>query len=385
MKVAIVSDWVAFIGGAEKTLLEILKCFPQADLFATLFFLKPAERELFGDINIKTSFIQNLPFAKNKFEYYLPLMPLAIEQFDLRGYDLIISTSHAFAKNVITAPEQLHISYVYSPIRYAWDMQNVYLENSHNMSGKIRNIFARTGLHYLRFCDLRSVNAVDEWLCISNYINSRIRKYYDRNAQVIYPPVDVPDASSINYENNNNEKYFVTCSRLVEYKRIDLIVSAFVKDPSRKLMVIGEGPMENKLKALAKKTKNITFCGRLSENEKNNIIANAQAFIFAAKEDFGIAPVEAQALGVPVIAFGSAGALETIIDIEEEAPTGIYFYEQTPEAILEAVEYFEQKREKFVPAICRINAGRFSPLRFREEFTQAVKNKWDNFVKAKKL
>lgn len=383
MKIAIVNDWIAFIGGAEKVVLEMLKCFPEADLYASVFNLKDTDTKLFANTKVKTTFIQNLPFAKSKFEYYLPLMPIAFEQLDLRDYDIIISSSHAFAKNIITSPEQLHISYVHTPIRYAWDMQNVYLENTPNMKG-IRGILARAGLHYLRIADLRSVNAVDKWLCNSNFISERIRKFYNRQAQVIYPPVYINSLAPI-VKTNNTEKYYITCSRLVEYKRIDIIVSAFVKDQRRKLIVVGEGPMESKLKTLARKCKNITFTGRVADEEMYKLISNAEAFLYAAKEDFGITPVEAQALGVPVIAYGYAGVLETIVGIDDEAPTGLFFYEQNEDAILEAIEYFEIKHERFVPAICKLNAERFSAQRFRQEFTDVVNKTWREFVGERKL
>lgn len=385
-RIAIVHDWLTFIGGAEKVVIEMLKCFPGADLFVIVDGLSPHERKLFQDVSpytrITPSFIQRLPWAKKHFEYYLPLMPLAVEQWDLRKYDLIISSSHAFAKGVITSPDQLHISYVYSPIRYAWDMQSEYLSSSPNMAKGLRGMLARVGLHYLRMWDLRTVPSVDVWFCISHFIARRIHKFYGVTAEVIYPPVETTSMPNIE-KRLSEQKYYVTCSRLVEYKKIDLIVQTFINmkhdSEPRKLLVIGDGPMLKPLKAMAKHCPHIEITGRLNDETMHEKVARAQAFIFAAKEDFGIAPLEAQALGVPVIAFGEGGARETVVDINDEMPTGLFFYEQTPESLLAAIQKFEHCRERFVPAICRHHAERFSAERFRKHWTLAVNSAWQAF------
>lgn len=391
MKIAMVHDWLAFIGGAEKTLLEMLRCFPQADLFVLVDGLSAKERQLFLAINpqlkIIPSFIHRLPFAQKKFEYYLPLMPLAVEQWDLRGYDVVISSSHAFAKGVITAPDQLHISYVHSPMRYAWDMQFAYLEASPNMSRGVRGMLARLGLHYLRLWDWRTVPSVDVWVSNSHFIRRRIKKCYGQTAQVIYPPVEMP---SLPHSPRAVGDYYVTCSRLVEYKRIDLIVQAFIEMAQkqsnllpRRLLIIGEGPMRARLQKMAQGHSYIKFCGKLDDEAMRQTIASAQAFIFSAKEDFGIAPLEAQSLGVPVIAYGRGGALETVRDIHQSEPTGIWFPEQTSESLIAAIDRFENASTAIQPQHCRAYAEQFSTQRFHREFTQAVQSAWDHFIALK--
>ena len=263
-------------------------------------------------------------------------MPLAVEQFDLSTYDLVISSSHAVAKDVLTKPGQLHVSYVYTPMRYAWDLQEQYIAKGGSTA--LKRHLARALLHYMRLWDVRTANGVDTFVAISNFIARRVWKIYRRDAAVIYPPVDVASFSV----GHQREPFFLSVSRLVPYKRVDLIVEAFSKLPYRRLVVIGDGQM-SKLKNRA--TSNIVLLGYQSFDVVRDYMQRARAFIFAAEEDFGIAPVEAQACGTPVIAFGSGGATETVI----EGETGHLFSEQTADSLIEAVSRFERTRDRSIP------------------------------------
>src|SRR5947209_1951153 len=351
MKTAIVHDWLVTFAGAERVLEQMLQVFPEADIFSVVDFLPQSDRQFLHGKKITTTFIQKLPAARKRYRTYLPLMPLAIEQLDLSAYDLVISSTHAVAKGVITGPNQLHLSYVYSPIRYAWDLQHQYLREAGLERGPA-SWFARTLLHYVRVWDVRTSNLVDAFACDSHYIARRIRKFYGRDAAVIYPPVRVADTPP----QLARDDFYLTASRMVPYKRIPLIVDAFSRMPNRRLLVIGDGPEMPKVRALA--APNIEVLGFRSTTELQSLMARARAFVFAAEEDFGITPVEAQALGAPVIAFGRGGAAETIIDRGPE-PTGIFFQEQSPEAICDAVERFEQ-HPPIDSLACWRNAQRFS-------------------------
>ena len=356
MKVAIVHDWLVVSGGAEKVLKNIIECFPKADIFAIVDFLE--DRECVKGKPVETSFIQRMPFAKKRYRTYLPLMPIAIEQVDLSSYDLVISSSHAVAKGVLTGPNQLHVSYVHSPIRYAWDLQHQYLRESRLAKG-IKSAMARALLHYIRNWDSRSANGVDHLLANSQFIARRIRKAYRRDAIVIYPPVDVQNMTMC----TQKDDFYVTASRMVPYKRIDLIVRAFSQTPERKLVVIGDGPEMNKVRSNA--GDNVTIMGHQSTDVLVDHLRRARAFVFAAEEDFGISVVEAQACGTPVIAFGRGGALESVVGLPLELPTGVFFGEQTPESLLEAVTRFERNANLFDPRQCRRNAERFSSENFK--------------------
>jgi glycosyltransferase involved in cell wall biosynthesis len=356
VKVAIVHDWLVVSGGAEKVLQHIIECFPQADIFAVVDFLE--DRTCLRGKSVQTSFIQKLPFADKRYRAYLPLMPLAIEQIDLSGYDLVISSSHAVAKGVLTGPDQMHVSYVHSPMRYAWDLQHQYLRESGLASG-VKSAMARVLLHYIRGWDSRSANGVDHLLANSQFIARRIKKAYQREATVVYPPVDFKGMSL----RTEKDDFYVTASRMVPYKRIDLIVRAFSATPERKLVVIGEGPEMKKIKAVA--GDNVTLLGYQSFEVLLDHLQRARAFVFAAEEDFGISIVEAQACGTPVIAYGKGGALESVVGLPRERPTGVFFREQTPESLLEAVDQFEANAALFDPRQCRRNAERFSAENFR--------------------
>jgi glycosyltransferase involved in cell wall biosynthesis len=348
VKVAIVHDWLVVSGGAEKVLKNIIECFPKADIFSIVDFLE--DRECVKGKTVNTSFIQRMPFARRRYRAYLPLMPIAIEQVDLSGYDLVISSSHAVAKGVLTGPNQVHVSYVHSPIRYAWDLQHQYLRESHLNKG-IKSIMARVLLHYIRGWDSRSANGVDHLLANSQFIARRIKKAYQREATVIYPPVDLANMPMC----TQKEDFYVTASRMVPYKRIDLIVRAFSQTPERRLVVIGDGPEMKKIKSVA--GDNVTILGHQPSDVLVDYLRRARAFVFAAEEDFGISVVEAQACGTPVIAFGRGGALDR--------PTGVFFGEQTSESLLEAVSRFEHNSHLFDARQCRKNAERFSSENFK--------------------
>ena len=372
MKIAIVHDWLTTFAGAEKVLEQILICYPDAKLFTVVDFCPEEMRSnfLLGKKST-TTFIQKLPFARTKYRSYLPWMPLAIEQLDLTKYDLIISSSHAVAKGVITGPNQLHISYVHSPMRYAWDLQYQYLKES-NLDTGIKSWIARKILHNLRIWDLRTANGVDEFIANSGFIERRIWKTYRRRAQVIYPPV----ATELFSLKEQKEDFYLTVSRLVPYKKIDLIVEAFTKMPDKKLVVIGDGPMMKKIRQLA--TNNIELLGNQPQPVVIDFMQRAKAFIFTALEDFGIAPVEAQACGTPVIAFGQGGCLETVRDISKENPTGLFFTSQTSEKLIQAINQFESLT--FNPLDCRNNALCFAAENFRCNFTSFVGQKWLEFT-----
>lgn len=367
MKVAIIHDWLVTYAGAEKVLEQIVYLFPEAEVYTLINHLSNEDTFL-KNKEVKTSFIQNLPFSKKKYRAYLPVMPIAIEQFDLSSYDLIISSSHAVAKGVITGPDQLHICYCHSPIRYAWDLQSQYLKESGLESG-FKSVLTRYLLHKIRNWDYRTANGVDYFISNSDYIARRIKKVYRRESKTIYPNVDI-SAFEVQYR---KEDFYFTASRLVPYKKIDLIVKSFSKMPEKKLVVIGDGPQFKKIKMIA--PPNVTLLGYQDSTTLKSYMKRARAFIFAAEEDFGIIPVEAQACGTPVIAYGKGGALETVI----EGVTGVFFDEQSEISLISAIKRFE-KIENFNSADIRRNAERFSTLRFREEFKTFVDDKYTNFL-----
>jgi glycosyltransferase involved in cell wall biosynthesis len=369
MKVAIIQDWLVTYAGAEKVLEEILKIYPNADLYSLVDFIPKGQRDFLLNKKVKTSFIQKLPMARKKYRNYLPLMPLAIEQLDVTKYDLVISSSHAVAKGVIIGPNQVHISYVHSPIRYAWDLQHQYLSES-GMSKGLKSIFSRYILFKIRNWDHRTSNGVDYFISNSDFIGKRIWKVYRRGSTTIYPPVDIKAFTL----GTNKEDFYLTASRMVPYKKISIIVEAFNNMTDKKLVVIGEGPDFEKIKIKAKN--NVQLLGYQSFEVLKDHMQRAKAFVFAAEEDFGITPVEAQACGTPVIAYGKGGALETVNGFNEtENPTGLFFKEQTSQSIECAVKQFEQISEFISPITCRENSIKFSPERFREEFKRFVDEK----------
>lgn len=379
MKVAIVHDWLVTYAGAERVTEQIIKIYPDADVFSLVNHLD--DNHFLQGCDVTTSFIQNLPFSKLKFRNYLPLMPFAIEQFDLSDYDLIISSSFAFAKGVITGPNQIHISYVHSPIRYAWDLQHQYL-NEVGLEKGLKSLIIRTALHYIRNFDYRTSQAVDYYISNSNFISSRIKKLYRRDSQVIFPPVN-----TVEFELNEGrrEEFYVTASRLVPYKKVSLLIEAYNQMPDKQLIVIGDGTEYNRLKTMARD--NIQLLGRVDFKTLKYYLSHAKGFVFAGIEDFGITMVEAQACGTPLIALKRGGALD-IIDggIESNNPTGVFIDYQTVDSIIDAVMKFEKSKHLFDPINARMNSEKFSISNFRNSFKNHVlscldKNHFSNKIK----
>lgn len=369
MKVAIVQEWLVTVGGSDKVVKAILDVFPDADIYTLV-----AKKEVCDELGIPwekvhTSFIQKMPLGTKKHRAYLPLFPFAIEQFDLRGYDVVISSSHCVAKGVLTKADQLHICYCHSPIRYCWDMYNEYLEESHLDKG-FKSWLVRLMLHPIRQFDAIAGSRVDYYISNSDYVGQRIRKTYRRKATTIHPNIDIS-----NFELCNDKKeYYLASSRLVAYKKIDTIIEAFNQMPDKKLVVIGGGPNLEAYRKLAKD--NVTVMGYQPFDVLKDKMQHAKAFVFAADEDFGMIPIEAQSCGTPVIAYGHGGSLETV----NGGKTGLFFNEQTPEAIVEAVNRFEAMgSQPFAPADCRQWAEGFSEERFKREIKEFVEEKYEEF------
>tara|TARA_Y100000385_G_C13107340_1_gene649063 strand:+ start:1953 stop:3056 length:1104 start_codon:yes stop_codon:yes gene_type:complete len=364
MKKALVADWYYVNGGAEKVIHSLNTIWNDFEHFSLIDFLDEKDRNyIFPGKNktVKTSFIQHFPTAKSNHRKFLELFPLAIEQLDLSKYDLIVSSSASIAKGVLTNANQTHISYIHSPMRYAWDLYFEYLKTA-NLSG-LKGWYAKRVLHKIRMWDVLNTNRVDHIVVNSNYIAKRIEKIYRRKATVIYPPVNIDNFSLETAKDN----YYITASRMVPYKKMELIVEAFSAMRDKKLIVIGDGPEMKSIKTKA--TANVELLGHVDYLELIKYMQKAKAFVYAAEEDFGIVPVEAQACGTPVIAFGKGGVLETVIENE----TGLFFYEQTQNAIIKAVNDFE-KRE-FSPIVIRKNAERFSKALFESNFERFVNTK----------
>lgn len=362
MRVAVVHDWLVVNGGAEKVLKEIINCFStdiELDVFSIVDFLNKSDRdELIRGKKVKTTFIQKLPFAKRYFRNYLPLFPLAIERLDLSKYDLIISSSYAVAKGIIKSKNQLHICYCHTPIRYAWDLENEYL----NELKGFKKVIAKIVLGYIRKWDLKSTNRVDFFIANSLNISERIKRIYNRDSIVIYPPVNLEKFTG----NIIKSDYYFTSSRLVSYKKVDLIIRTFNELPHLKLVVSGDGPEQKKLQLIA--NKNISFVGYLKENELINYMQKAKAFILAANEDFGITSIEAQSCYTPVIAYKKGGYLETII----ENKTGMFFSDQSTECMKETILIFEKKNIDFKQEEFEKNVSRFSEKTFQKHFKELI-------------
>lgn len=369
VKSALVHDWFYTNGGAEKVIQSFIKINPRFDVFGLIDFLSDVDRkEILKGKPVSTSFIQKLPTSKSNHRKFLPLFPLAIEQFDLSDYDIILSSSASVAKGVLTHSNQLHICYCHSPMRYAWDLYHQYLREA-NLNRGVKGWFAKYILHRIRIWDVIAANRVDFFIANSNYIAKRIKKIYNKEATVIYPPVNTDDFEL--YE--QKEDFYLVASRMVPYKKIDVVVQAFAQMPDRKLVVIGEGPDFKRIKSIA--TKNIELLGYQSFASLKEHMQKAKAFVFAAEEDFGIMPIEAQACGTPVIAFGKGGCLETVVSGE----TGLFFHKQTPESIKEAILVFEKVADTFQPAKIRAHALQFSTQRFENEISTFINQKLENF------
>lgn len=371
MKVAIVQEWLVTIGGSDKVVKAMLDVFPDADIYTLV-----AKRDICDELGIPwekvhTSFIQKMPLGTKRHRAYLPLFPFAVEQFDLRGYDVIISSSHCVAKGVLTKADQLHVCYCHSPVRYCWDMYNEYLEESHLEKG-LKGWLVRLMLHHIRQFDAMARNRPDWYVSNSDYVGQRIRKTYRREATTIYPNIDISGFELC----EEKRGYYLASSRLVAYKKIDIIIEAFNRMPDKKLVVIGGGPNLEAYRRMA--GKNVEVMGYQPFEVLKERMQHAKAFVFAADEDFGMIPIEAQSCGTPVIAYGHGGSLETV----NGGKTGTFFYEQTPDAIVEAVRSFEAGGEKrFNPKDCRDWSERFSEERFKREIKDFVEQKYEAFRK----
>ena len=364
MNIAVVHDWLDTWRGGERVLAEIVRIFPDADLFALVDFLSEADRARLNGKRATTSFLQQMPFSAATFRAWLPLFPRAIESLDVARYDVIISTSHAVAKGACTNRRQLHICYCFTPMRYAWDLQEQYL-GQRKLDRGLRGYVARRVLSRLRRWDRATSTRVNHFVAISRHIAERIARCYSRESTIIYPPVVITGEPGV----SRGEAY-VTVSQLVPYKRVDLIVDAFRRLPDRRLIVIGDGPERHRIERTA--PPNVRMLGRISDAERNRWLTAARAFVFAAEEDFGIAPLEAQALGTPVVALARGAARETIRGLNESCPTGVLFVEQSSPAIAEAIAEFERNEARIDRDACRENARRFSSERFEREFRSFV-------------
>lgn len=360
MRIAVVHDWLTVIGGGERLLSAILSLYPEADLFSVLDCLPESDRSWLLGKRAHTTFVQHLPFVKRFYRLYLPLMPYAIERLDLSSYDLVLSSSHAVAKGVISSPDQLHICYCHSPMRYAWDLQSAY--GTPWGLGWLSHYF----LHKLRLWDVRTAHGVDAFIANSAFVARRILKCYRRPSRVIYGPLDT-DFFSLHLE---KEDFYVTASRFVPYKRVDLLIEAFRRMPKRRLVVLGTGPSFEALREGA--PANVELLGHVSEEVLRFYLQRGRAFLYAGIEDFGLVMAEAQACGTPVIAFGKGGAREIVRPLGGLEPTGLFFEEQRPEALVEAIERFEAHEERIDPRVCHAHAQRFGKGRFLKEFAAFV-------------
>lgn len=369
MKVALVHEWLVDRAGSEKVLEAMASHWPEAPIHTLLHRAGRLGDSPLASHPIHTSFLQRfaaLAGTSGGRGLMLPLMPLAVEQFDLAGYELVISSNHAVAKGVLTTADQLHVSYVHTPMRYAWDLYHTYLRS---LPWLTRPAVAAI-LHYLRFWDRAAAERVDRFIANSRTVARRIRKVYDREAEVIHPPVDVDRFASGGGSSEPRGEHYVTLTRLVPYKRVDLIVEAFNR-LGLPLTVIGEGPQREALAYRAKP--NVRFVGELSDAEVVWWLRSARGFVFAAEEDFGIAPVEAMAAGTAVIALGRAGTGETVVD----GVTGLHFHAQRADALQAAVSRFEAEHAPGRPHALshdRIveHAQRYGRARFDEQFTHFI-------------
>ncbi|MCJ7547013.1 MAG: glycosyltransferase [Deltaproteobacteria bacterium] len=365
MKVALIHDWLTGMRGGERCLEVFCELFPQAHLY-TLLHIDESVSQLIEKMPIETSFIQNIPFSKRGYRKYLPLFPTAIESFNLKGYDLILSCSHCVAKGIIPPPDALHISYMLTPMRYAWDMYEEYF-------GENKNIMIPFFMHYLRMWDVTSSQRVDNFLCISKHVQNRIMKYYRRDSEIIYPPVEISRFRL----GNKQEDFFLIVSSLVPYKGIKLAVEAFNR-LGYPLRIIGSGPEEKKLRAIAQP--NVEFMGWQSDAVVAKNYSTCRALIFPGEEDFGIVPLEAMGCGKPVIAYGKGGTLETVVTYDTpkkrgRAPTGVFFHEQNVDSLIDAVKRFNQIEREFDPVAIRRHALQWDRAIFKEKIKKSIHEK----------
>jgi glycosyltransferase involved in cell wall biosynthesis len=374
LRLAIVHYWFIGYAGGERVVSALLDMFPRADIFVLVADARISAR--FAPHRVTTSFLQHVPGSRRFHRHLLPLAPLALEQFDLRGYDLVISSESGPAKGVLTAPDTCHICYCHSPMRYIWDLYPEYVHGK-DMKGLSRTIFMATA-HYLRLWDLASASRVDAFVANSRHTAARIRKHYRRDATVIHPPVDV----SAGTVSDDIGDYYLVVSRLVDYKRVDLAIAACTR-MRRPLRVVGIGPQYARLKSLA--GRGVEFLGELNDSDLREQYAHCRALLFPGQEDFGMVPVEAHSFGRPVIAFGQGGALETIQGpFAGEAPigasdNGILFFEQTRASIEEAIREFEASEQLFSPPAIAGSAQRFSIEQFQSKIGRFIAGQLEEF------
>ena len=346
----------------------MVRSFPTSSIYTLFDFLEDDVRfQISQGQPVHVSRLNHLPGVEKYYRYLLLACTRAIEEFDVTGYDFVLSSSAALAKGVLTAPDQRHFAYVHSPARYAWDLTHEYVGGLGGIGGVLKRAMARRMMHKFRLWDMRTPQSVDYFIANSQFIRKRIWKVYRREADVIYPPVNT---SGFVLGEAAREDFYLTVSRMVPYKRISMIAAAFSKRPNLKLKIIGDGPEMAGVKAAA--GANVEILGHLPYEEMKRQMQVARAFVFAAKEDFGIVPVEAQACGTPVIALGHGGTAETVRPLGQDAPTGVWFQEQSVESLLSAVDTMEANLAAFSPTVCRENALSFSAERFRRELTQYV-------------
>ena len=368
-KIAVIHEWFINFAGSEKVVEQILNVYPKADLLALIEALPQERKKSIQNKKVKTSFLQHLPFSKSLYRYFLPFMPMAIERMSAPEADIIISSNHAVSKGLKRRKDQLHICYCHTPMRYAWDLHDMYLKSA-GLNKGLKGIIVKAVLRYMRKWDLKSSQNVDHFIANSCYVAQRIKNIYNREATVIYPPVD------INYFSFQSQKedYYLTVARMVPYKKVDLIIDTFCELPDKKLVVIGDGPEFNRIKA--KSQKNIELLGYQPGEVLKKYMQGAKAFIFAADEDFGITSIEAQACGTPVLAFKKGGNLETVV----ENVTGLLFEHQTVSSLKECILHFEKNHTIFTPEKIRVHAEKFGEERFRSELKNYVESNYLKFI-----
>ncbi len=377
MKVALIHDWLTGMRGGERCFEVFCELFPDADVYTLLHF-PGSVSSLIEKHPIYTSFIQRLPFVRRVYRFYLPLFPFAIRSFDFSGYDLVFSSSHCVAKGVRVPSGVFHIAYIYTPMRYVWDQYDAYFQEGR--AGLTVRRAAGLLRSWLRNWDVTSNQEVNVFIAASRYVAERIRRYYGRQADVIYPPVDFKNFSV----STRDEGFYLMVTALAPYKRVDLAIEAFNR-MGVPLKIIGRGQEEKRLKRLAGPT--VEFLGWKTDSEVREAYASCRAVIFPGEEDFGIVPLESMASGKPVIAYGKGGVLETVISLSEspagrERPTGLFFYEQTASALIAAVRHFEAERGRFDPFEIRAHVRQFDRQAFKEKINERIHNKYREFLQS---
>jgi glycosyltransferase involved in cell wall biosynthesis len=353
MRIAITTDWLNSFGGGERVLVELHKMFPDAPIYTSVYDPSGLPEFMHG-WDVRTSFLQRVPFARRNHQALLPLMPLAFEQMDMREYDLVLSPSSACAKGVITCPGTLNICYCYTPTRYLWDLYHEYTRGH-----RARALIAPVA-HWLRMWDRMAADRVDHFVAISHEVAGRIKRHYNRDSEVVYPPVEV---DRVIPSRRPPEDFYLVVSRLVGYKRVDLAIQA-ANRLRRRLLIVGDGPERRRLEAMAGRT--VEFLGRRDDAEIADLYARCRAFLFPGFEDFGITPVEAQAAGRPVVAYGRGGVTETVVD----EVTGVLFSEQTAESLVQGILRLEELN--IDSSTCRRNAERFASSEFRRRLSRVI-------------